>query len=134
MAVRHGHRLPKHVGGGGRNRAELERQLGLTIVKVSGTGQTNLFKYVAGLNPLDPTSRFTFSIASVPGQAWQRSLSFNPVVSGRTYSITARSNLMTGSWTPINGSAPSDNGATRTIIDLGASGTTKFYHVDITKP
>ncbi len=101
---------------------------------VSGTGQTNLFKFVAGLHPLDPTSRFTLSIAAVPGQPGQKSLSFNPVVSGRTYSITARSNLITGSWNPINGSAPVDNGATRTILDLSASGATKFYHVDITKP
>jgi len=35
-------------------------------VDVSGTGQTNLFKYAAGLDPLDPNSRFTLTIAPVP--------------------------------------------------------------------
>ena len=35
------------------------------------TGQTNLFKYIAGLNPLDG-SRFTLSIAPVAGQPAQK--------------------------------------------------------------
>jgi hypothetical protein len=97
------------------------------------TGQSNLFKYIAGLNPLDG-SRFTITIAPVPGQSGQKNIIFNPVVAGRTYAVTARSALNGGSWGAINASAPSDSGSQRTITDLSASGATKFYHVEITKP
>ena len=34
-----------------------------------GTGQTNLFKYIAGLNPTDPNSRFTLTVAPAPRRA-----------------------------------------------------------------
>ena len=56
-------------------------------------GQTNLFKYIAGLNPLDPTSRFTLSIAAVPGQPVQKNLTFSPRFADRTYTIKAKSDL-----------------------------------------
>jgi len=98
-----------------------------------GTGQTNLFKYVAGLNPLDG-SRFALTIAPVLGQPAQKNLIFSPVVAGRTYTISATSNLAAPTWSPIVASAPNDNGATRTITDLSSTGTPKFYRVEITKP
>jgi hypothetical protein len=102
---------------------------------VSGTGQTNLFKYIAGLNPLDPQSRFTLRIAPVPGQAGQMHLIFNPVVAGRTYTITSKPALGIGTFAPLtNPSAPSDNGTERTITDQSASGAEKFYRVEITQP
>lgn len=98
------------------------------------TGQTNLFKFIAGLNPLDH-SRFTITIAPVTGQPAQKNLIFTPVVAGRTYTVTSKPVLATGSFTPLtNPSAPSDNGPQRTITDLSASGPTKFYRVEITKP
>ena len=98
-----------------------------------GTGQTNLFKYIAGLNPLDG-SRFTLLIAPVPGLPGQKNLTFNPVVAGRTYVITAKPDFTAPTWGAINASAPGDNGTARTITDLSASGAKKFYHVEITKP
>jgi len=49
------------------------------------TGQNNLFKYVAGLDPTDPTSIFYLQIASVTNQDAQENLLFNPLASGRTY-------------------------------------------------
>jgi len=61
-------------------------------------------------------------IASVVGQPGQKKLSFNPVVAGRSYTITATT------WSAITASAPSDNGTTRTITDLNASGPLKFHH------
>ena len=104
-------------------------------VDFDGTGQTNLFKYIAGLNPLDANSRFTLSIQSVPGQPAQRNLIFAPRLSGRTYTVTSRPALATGSYAPLaNPSAPSDAGPQRTITDLGAGGAAKFYRVEITKP
>ena len=102
---------------------------------VSGTGQTNLFKYIAGLNPLDANSRFTLAIQSVPGQPTQKNLIFTPRFTDRTYTITSKPSLTTGSFAPLtNPSAPSDSGQQRTITDLSATGTPKFYRVEITKP
>jgi hypothetical protein len=99
-----------------------------------GTGQTNLFKFIAGLNPIDH-SRFTITIAPVPGQPGQKNVIFNPIVAGRTYAVTAKTSLdSVGGWTAINASAPSDSGPQRTITDLSATGAAKFYHVEITKP
>ena len=98
------------------------------------TGQTNLFKYIAGLNPLDG-SRFTLSIAPVPGQPGQKKLIFTPRLTDRTYTVTARPTLTAGSYVPLtNPSAPSDAGQQRTITDLSAGGAAKFYRVEITKP
>ena len=99
-----------------------------------GDGQSNLFEYVAGIVPTDPNSRFNLTIAPVPGQPTRKALSFTPVVAGRSYTITAKSPLTAPTWSAITASAPSDNGTTRTITDLNASGTPKFYHVEITKP
>ena len=99
------------------------------------TGQTNLFKYIAGLNPLDPASRFTLTVQSVPGQPAQKNLVFAPRLTDRTYTVTSRPALTTGSYVPLtNPSAPSDAGPQRTITDLGATGAAKFYRVEITKP
>ena len=98
------------------------------------TGQTNLFKYIAGLNPLDG-SRFTLTIAPVAGQPGQKALVFSPRLTDRTYTVTSRPALTTGSYVPLtNPSAPSDAGPQRTITDLSAGGAAKFYRVEITKP
>jgi hypothetical protein len=98
-----------------------------------GTGQSNLFKYVAGLNPTDG-SRFSVTVAPVDGQPGQKYVIFAPIVAGRTYSVLAKTDLSSGSWSSITASGPSDNGVQRTITDLSAGGPAKFYHVEITKP
>lgn len=59
----------------------------------SGTGQPNLFKYVAGLDPTSFTNRFAWQIAltsSVP------TVSFGPAVGGRTYAVERSTNLAAG--------------------------------------
>ncbi len=104
-------------------------------VDFDGTGQTNLFKYIAGLNPLDAKSRFTLTIQSVPGQPGQRNVIFAPRLTDRTYTVTSKPGLASGSYVPLtNPSAPSDSGPQRTITDLSASGAVKFYRVEITRP
>jgi hypothetical protein len=97
-----------------------------------GTSQTNLFKFVAGLNPLDG-SRFVMSIQPVNGQSNQKNLIFNPIVSGRTYGVQFRTSLATGTWNPLTGTSQSDNGNQRTVTDTSAVAP-KFYRVQITKP
>ena len=101
------------------------------------TGQTNFFKYVAGLNPLDrnaPDSIFSLAITKVPGQPGRKNLTFSPVVAGRTYVIKAKADLNDPAWSAITASAPSDSGTTRTITDLSAGSGMKYYRIEITKP
>jgi hypothetical protein len=108
--------------------------LGVASADFDGTGQSNRFKYVAGLNPTDG-SHFTVTVVPVSGQPGQMNIVFSPIVTGRNYVVTSMSSLSTGgTWTPINGSAPSDNGTQRTITDLSATGPQKFYHVEVTLP
>ena len=97
------------------------------------TGQTNLFKYIAGLNPLDG-SRFTLSVAKVEGVPTRKDLKFDPVVAGRTYTVTSKADLNDPAWNVITVSPPTDNGTTRTVSDLNATQEIKFYRIEITKP
>ncbi|MEI7955444.1 MAG: hypothetical protein WCJ66_09785, partial [Verrucomicrobiota bacterium] len=100
-----------------------------------GDGLTNLFEFTAGLNPTDPASRFNLTIQPVPGHPGQMNLAFGPLVTGRTYTVTSSSSLTNGTFLPLaNPSAPTDLGTQRTITDLNATGTPKFYRVEITKP
>ncbi len=91
-------------------------------VDADGTGQTNLFKYLAGLNPIDPSSRFMVSIQAVPGQAGQMQIVFNPVVDGRTYTVISATSLNDSNWVTLSGTTQTDNGQQRTVTDLDAAG------------
>ncbi len=98
-------------------------------------GQDNRFEFTANLDPKDPASRFTHRIEPVPGQPTQKRITFGPVFGSRSYRILSTNTLDPGPWPPLaSGSAPTDDGNERSIIDLDASGTTKFYQVEITKP
>ena len=107
----------------------------------TGSGHTNLFKYIAGLNPLDANSRFLTAIAPVPDPAQpgqffpgQRNVIFSPRFSDRTYLVNYRTGLATGTWLPLTGTTESDNAAQRTVTDLNASDPQRFYRIEITKP
>jgi hypothetical protein len=104
-------------------------------VDVDGTGQNNLFKYVAGLDPTNPSSIFVLQIASVTGQPTQKNLIFNPEFSGRTYTPQFRTNLVSGAWAPLAGiGGPVTNVNQVTVTDLGATQAQKFYRIDISLP
>lgn len=112
----------------------LNNPLAAPGVDASGTGQTNLFKYLAGLNPIDPASRFTLNISPVPGQPGKMNLIFSPRLSDRSYTVKSNAQLTATGWSAITASTPSDNGQKRTVTDLNATGSRKFYRVEITKP
>jgi hypothetical protein len=113
----------------------LNNPLAAPLLDPDGDGQTNAFEFTAGLVPTDPASRFTLTIAPVPGQPGQKRVIFSPRLTDRTYTVKAKTSLLTGSYLPLtNPSAPTDNGQERTITDLSATGATKFYQVEITKP
>ena len=102
---------------------------------VTGTGQNNLFKYVAGLDPTNPSSVFVFQIASMAGQPNQQNLLYNPVVAGRTYTMQFNTEVLTNGWSSLTGYAgPVTNGNQVTVTDLNATQTNKFYRLTITLP
>jgi len=100
-----------------------------------GTGQNNLFKYVAGLDPTNPASVFVLQITDVIGQSTQRDLIYEPVASGRTYTPQYRTNLTNGAWavlTGFNGLATNINQVI--LTDLSATQASQFYRIDISLP
>jgi hypothetical protein len=100
----------------------------------SGTGQSNLFKYIAGLDPTDPRSVFTLDIQPLPDEPAQKKLRFAPVLAGRTYTVQFTTDLTTATWLPLEGTTPLDDGLGRSVIDPTATEPVKFYRVLITKP
>jgi hypothetical protein len=97
------------------------------------TGQDNLFKYIARLNPRDG-SRFTLAIQNVSGQPSHKQLMFQPITSGRTYTPQFATGLANNpSWQTVVSFTESDNGSTRTVTDLGAS-PPEFYRIEISFP
>ena len=104
-------------------------------VDADGTGQNNLFKYVAGLNPTNPASVFVLDAVSLPGDPTQITLLFSPVAVGRTYTPQFSTDLVSGVWTQLTGyTGPTSNGNQVTITDLNATQPNKFYRIDISLP
>ena len=99
-----------------------------------GDGQANLFEFTAGLVPTDPASRFLLTLTPVVGQPTQKKAIFSPLVAGRTYSVEFRTSLTSGAWAPLTGTTFSDVGNERTVTDPAATGATKFYRVNVSKP
>ena len=98
-----------------------------------GDGQKNLFEFLAGVIPNNPSSRFLFRIDSVPGQPMQKKLAFSPRLPDRTYTVETNAGLGPA-WSPLPGATVSDNGSERTVTDPNASAANKFYRVNISKP
>jgi uncharacterized repeat protein (TIGR01451 family) len=100
-----------------------------------GTGQNNLFKYVAGLDPTNPASVLTLSISSVTNQSTWESLLLNPFSNGRTYTPQFSTDLVSGIWLPLTGFAgPVSNGNQITITDTNAVLPYEFYRIHISLP
>lgn len=105
---------------------------------VNGTGQDNRFKFLAGLHPTaasdDPFYLFRVRAKPVAGQPGQREISFDPIVSGRTYTVQFSTDLAAGNWSDLVGfQQPPDTGLTRTVVDVNAGSARRFYRVLITK-
>jgi hypothetical protein len=100
-----------------------------------GTGQNNLFKYVAGLDPTNPNSVFLLQINAVTNQVKQDNLLFNPLAGGRTYKPQFNTDLVNGAWLPLAGYlGPTTNGNQVTITDTNATPPKEFYRIDISLP
>ncbi|MFN0078158.1 MAG: hypothetical protein ACKVY0_17015 [Prosthecobacter sp.] len=96
----------------------------------SGTGQNNLLKYTAGLIPTDRNSRLLTSV----GGSGTHTITINPRLSDRTYTVQFSTTLSAGSWQTLSGATIQDNGQTRTVTDPDAVSTRKFYRVQVSYP
>ncbi|HEY3914085.1 MAG TPA: hypothetical protein VGN61_06320, partial [Verrucomicrobiae bacterium] len=90
-----------------------------------GTGQSNYFKYVAGLNPTNSTAVFTFSTTGAGD------LVLAPVEAGRAYTLQVKTNLSDAVWTPLSGSITTTNGSQVIITDTNVPSLQMFYRIDI---
>jgi hypothetical protein len=102
-----------------------------------GTGQDNYFKFVAGLNPTNPSSIFVLRIAPVRGQPTQKALTYGPVLVGfgQTYAVQFTTNLVGGVYMNLTDySGPQNTGTQATVTDLNATQRQKFYRVNISLP
>ena len=102
-------------------------------VDADGSGHGNLFKFIAGLNPLDG-SRFSVSNAPMPEDPSLMTITFRPIVTGRTYTVQSTVEMGVPDWAPLTNSGYIDNGDERTVTDYNALPAPKFYRVEITRP
>ena len=108
----------------------LNNPLAAPTADASHTGQSNLLKYAAGLNPTDPAARFVVDSQAVPGQTVPRKVVIRPRFTDRNYFVEGSNDFT--SWSAVSGTIV-DNGTIRTITDPAAGGK-KFYRVRISKP
>jgi glycosidase len=100
-----------------------------------GTGQNNLFKYVAGLDPTNPASLFQLTIATSTNQPDEESLQYLPMVGGRTYTPQFNTDLVNGIWLPLTTyTSLLTNGNQITITDTNPIPPQEFYRVHISLP
>jgi len=100
-----------------------------------GTGQNNLFKWVAGLDPTNPASVFMLTIASVPNPSQAMNLNFNPLALGRAYTPQFSTDLVSGVWMPLTTyTGPLTNGNQVAITDTNPIPPQEFYRIEISMP
>jgi hypothetical protein len=95
-----------------------------------GTGQNNFFKYVAGLNPTDPTQIFVVQIA--PSNQVMN-VTFGPINSTDTYTVQSSPDLV--NYSALTNYNPQVTGINQlTITDLDPWPSNEFYRVQISLP
>ena len=106
--------------------------LAAATADASSTGQNNLFKYTAGLNPTNHASVFTLQMGF---QGNRPSLSFGPVWSNRLYNVQSRADLFNGSWSDLTGAtAPATNRSLLNFTDQNPLSVATFYRIGISLP
>ena len=103
-----------------------------------GTGQNNQFKYIAGLDPTNPSSIFLLTVTCPSNPPSEYDLTYGPVLLGSnapTYTIQFATDLVATNWAPLTGyTGPVTNGNQLTVIDPAPVDTNKFYRIDISVP
>ena len=106
---------------------------GLASADPDHDGQNNSYEEMVGSIPTDGNSYFRFRIEPVSGHADRKNLIFSPRIGGRTYMVEARTDLAAGAYGPVSPVVVSDVGPERTVTDIDAVETNKFYRVVIVK-
>ncbi|MGH7979565.1 MAG: hypothetical protein ACREE6_09335, partial [Limisphaerales bacterium] len=101
-------------------------QLSISNADADGTRMNNWQKYVAGLNPTDPTSVLNEGIDQKMAQSPQDMVLYWPSVVGKTYIIKRSPMLFPGQWTDI--STNIGDGTYMEIHDT-SGGPNRFYQV-----
>jgi hypothetical protein len=107
---------------------------GLASADPDHDGQNNSYEEMVGSIPTDGNSFFRFRIEPVTGHTDRKNLIFSPRIGGRTYTVEARTDLAAGVYAAVSPVVVSDVGPERTVTDIDAVETNKFYRVVITKP
>lgn len=108
----------------------LNNPLASPTADASGTGQSNLLKYIAGLIPTDHNSRLLTDV----GGSGVHTITISPRLPDRTYTVQFSTTLSANSWQPLTGATIQDNGQTRTVTDPDGVSTLKFYRVQVSYP
>ncbi len=104
-------------------------------VDADGTGQDNLFKFVAGLDPTNPESVFLLTIITDTNQPNAQDLQFLPMAGGRTYTPQFNTDLVNGVWLPLTTSTgPVTNGNQISVTDTNPLSPQEFYRISISVP
>ena len=101
-------------------------------VDVDGDGHSNLFEYIAGLNPTSRDSQLSVRLEPVAGQPGHMRVIIRPLVPGRTYTTKSATTLGVP-MTALGSSIVSDANGERTVIDTGATGAFRFYSIEINR-
>jgi hypothetical protein len=112
----------------------LNNPAGIATADPSGTGQNNLFKFLAGLDPLDPAARFVLKIrpggdgsSGGPTHPGSYALDFGPCRSGHSYSIYTSENLT--EWSLLHQQIATESDYL-TLGDTSPAASKKFYRVE----
>ena len=106
-----------------------DNPLGTATADASGTGQDNLFKYLAGLIPTDPTARFVTLMGTATGA---HTITFSPRLPDRGYTVQFSTTL--GGWQPLTDGIIQDHNQVRTVTDPDTTTPRKYYRVQIRYP
>lgn len=103
-----------------------------TTADADGTGQNNLFKFVAGLDPTNPSSVFLLTITN---QQPYQVLQFEPMVGSRTYTPQFNTDLVNGVWSALTTfTGPVTNGNQISVTDTNPLSPNEFYRIEISLP
>ncbi|QJE98859.1 hypothetical protein [Luteolibacter luteus] len=104
-----------------------DNPLGIATADASGTGQSNLFKWLAGLDPLDASARFL--LVTEPLNEGSVSISFGPCNPGRRYTLQKSADLVL--WTSLPAVEASADRENLRVTDPSPLEGTTFYRVDV---
>ncbi|MCW1915520.1 hypothetical protein OJ996_18180 [Luteolibacter sp. GHJ8] len=93
-----------------------------------GSGHSNYFKFIAGLDPLDPMSRFTIKTAYDAAQGRMR-LDIGPCFESRNYQIMASEDLKI--WQPVSLQTLPAEANEKAFVDFQSTRRKRYYRVEI---